>query len=437
MCTCWNALDGPWLGSCWWSNNNKANGASSTVGLNDDSVKKQDALSNEVAPSQQVIQSIREDGSKTSEEIRQGGNLRIFSYQDLKSATRNFRPDSLLGEGGFGSVYKGWIDEHGTTAAKAGTGLTVAVKQLNQEGLQGHREWLAEVNFLGQLHHGNLVKLIGYCSEDDQRLLVYEFMPRGSLENHLFRKGVMPLPWLTRMKIALGAASGLAFLHEAVKPVIYRDFKTSNILLDSDYTAKLSDFGLAKDGPEGDKTHVSTRVMGTYGYAAPEYVMTGHLTSRSDVYSFGVVLLEMLTGRRSVDKNRPPGEQNLVEWARPYLNDKRKFYKLIDPRLEGQYSVKGAQKAAVLSHHCLSRDPKSRPLMGDVVDTLKPLQDMRDMASGSGHHQSSSNNYRTSGHQNGHSAGRSNYHSNHGPKKYEQLRNIPVRASGVSPLPTY
>lgn len=166
-------------------------------------------------------------------------------------------------------------------------------------------------------------------------------------------------------------------------------------------------------------------------------LFAGHLTSRSDVYSFGVVLLEMLTGRRSVDKHRPPGEQNLVEWARPYLNDKRKFYKLIDPRLEGQYSVKGAQKAAVLSHHCLSRDPKSRPLMGDVVDTLKPLQDMRDMASGSGHHQSSSNNYRTSGHQNGNSAGRSNYHSNHGPKKYEQLRNIPVRASGVSPLPTY
>ncbi|KAG0583806.1 hypothetical protein M758_3G164300 [Ceratodon purpureus] len=434
MCTCWNALDGAWLGSCWWS---KSNGAAEDKKPSlHDSGNKRDPIHDEEAPSQQVI--LREVGSKSSEEIRQGGNLRIFTYQDLKSATRNFRPDSLLGEGGFGSVYKGWIDEHGTTAAKAGTGLTVAVKQLNQEGLQGHREWLAEVNFLGQLHHPNLVKLIGYCSEDDQRLLVYEFMPRGSLENHLFRKGVSPLPWLTRMKIALGAASGLAFLHEAVKPVIYRDFKTSNILLDSDYTAKLSDFGLAKDGPEGDKTHVSTRVMGTYGYAAPEYVMTGHLTSRSDVYSFGVVLLEMLTGRRSVDKNRPSGEQNLVEWARPYLNDKRKFYKLIDPRLDGQYSVKGAQKAAILAHHCLSRDPKSRPLMGDVVDTLKPLQEMRDMASSSSHQTSNkyAGNYQSSGHQNGHGAGRS-YHNGHGQKKYEQLRNIPVRTSGVSPLPTY
>lgn len=238
----------------------------------------------------------------------------------------------------------------------------------------------AEVNYLGDLLHSNLVKLIGYCIEDDQRLLVYEFMPRGSLENHLFRRS-MPLPWSTRMKIALGAAKGLAFLHEeAERPVIYRDFKTSNILLDADYNAKLSDFGLAKDGPEGDKTHVSTRVMGTYGYAAPEYVMTGHLTSKSDVYSFGVVLLEMLTGRRSMDKNRPNGEHNLVEWARPYLGERRRFYRLMDPRLEGRFSIKGAQKAIQLAAHCLSRDPKARPLMSEVVEALKPLPNLKDMA---------------------------------------------------------
>ncbi|XWS13004.1 hypothetical protein CRYUN_Cryun36dG0000400 [Craigia yunnanensis] len=193
--------------------------------------------------------------------------------------------------------------------------LPVAVKVLNKEGLQGHREWLTEVNFLGQLRHPNLVKLIGYCCEDDHRLLVYEFMFRGSLENHLFRTATVPLSWATRMMIALGAAKGLAFLHNAERPVIYRDFKTSNILLDSDYTAKLSYFGLAKAGPQGDETHVSTRVMGTYGYAAPEYVMTAHLTARSDVYSFGVVLLELLTGRKSVDMTRPSKEQNLVDWA--------------------------------------------------------------------------------------------------------------------------
>ncbi|PKA50951.1 putative receptor-like protein kinase [Apostasia shenzhenica] len=321
--------------------------------------------------------------SRLGEELRIASQLRKFSFNELKCATRNFRPESLLGEGGFGCVFKGWIEENGTAPVKPGTGLTVAVKTLNHDGHQGHKEWLAEVNFLGELLHPNLVKLIGYCIEDDQRLLVYEFMPRGSLENHLFRRS-LPLPWSIRMKIALGAAKGLAFLHEeAERPVIYRDFKTSNILLDVDYNAKLSDFGLAKDGPEGDKTHVSTRVMGTYGYAAPEYVMTGHLTSKSDVYSFGVVLLEMMTGRRSMDKNRPNGEHNLVEWARPHLGERRRFYRLVDPRLEGNFSIKGAQKAALLAHRCLSRDPKARPLMSEAVEALKPLINLKDMASSS------------------------------------------------------
>ncbi|KAH7301137.1 hypothetical protein KP509_23G014100 [Ceratopteris richardii] len=162
--------------------------------------------------------------------------LRQFRFDDLKIATRNFRPDSLIGEGGFGYVFKGWVDEHGTAPMKPGTGLTVAVKTLNKSGLQGHKEWLAEINFLGQFHHPNLVKLIGYCIEEDQRLLVYEFMQRGSLEWHLFRRGAFPLPWNVRMKIALGAAKGLCFLHNSrlngSKPVIYRDFKASNVLLD-------------------------------------------------------------------------------------------------------------------------------------------------------------------------------------------------------------
>ncbi|KAF5820301.1 putative protein kinase RLK-Pelle-RLCK-VIIa-2 family [Helianthus annuus] len=294
-----------------------------------------------------------------------------FTLFELETITKSFRSDYILGEGGFGTVYKGYIDENVRVGLKS---LPVAVKVLNKEGLQGHREWLTEVNFLGQLRHPNLVKLIGYCCEDDHRLLVYEFMFRGSLENHLFRKTSAPLSWSTRMMIALGAAKGLAFLHNAERPVIYRDFKTSNILLDSDYTTKLSDFGLAKAGPQGDETHVSTRVMGTYGYAAPEYVMTGHLTARSDVYSFGVVLLELLTGKKSVDKTRPSKEQSLVDWARPKLNDKRKSLQIIDPRLESQYSVRGAQKACSLAYYCLSQNPKARPLMSDVVETLEPLQ---------------------------------------------------------------
>ncbi|KAK4487754.1 hypothetical protein RD792_005573 [Penstemon davidsonii] len=278
-----------------------------------------------------------------------------FTLFELETITKSFRSDYILGEGGFGTVYKGYIDENVRVGLKS---LPVAVKVLNKEGLQGHREWLTEVNFLGQLRHPNLVKLIGYCCEDD----------------HRFPEAAVPLSWSTRMMIALGAAKGLAFLHNAERPVIYRDFKTSNILLDSDYTAKLSDFGLAKAGPQGDETHVSTRVMGTYGYAAPEYVMTGHLTARSDVYSFGVVLLELLTGRKSVDKTRPSKEQSLVDWARPKLNDKRKMLQIIDPRLENQYSVRAAQKACSLAYYCLSQNPKARPLMSDVVETLEPLQ---------------------------------------------------------------
>ncbi|MBA0872035.1 hypothetical protein Goshw_005195, partial [Gossypium schwendimanii] len=314
---------------------------------------------------------------RTEGEILQSSNLKSFNFSELRTATRNFRPDSVLGEGGFGCVFKGWIDENSLTAAKPGTGLVIAVKRLNQEGFQGHQEWLAEINYLGQLHHPNLVKLIGYCLEDDHRLLVYEFMPKGSLENHLFRRNsyFQPLSWNLRMKVALGAAKGLAFLHSDEAKVIYRDFKTSNILLDSNYNAKLSDFGLAKDGPTGDKSHVSTRVMGTYGYAAPEYMATGHLTARSDVYSFGVVLLEMLTGKRAMDKNRPSREHSLVDWAKPYLTSKRKILHVMDSRIESQYTLDAALKAAYLALQCLSIEPKLRPNMNAVVKALEQLQD--------------------------------------------------------------
>ncbi|KAL5217533.1 hypothetical protein ABZP36_018217 [Zizania latifolia] len=313
--------------------------------------------------------------AKTECEILQSANVKIFSFTDLRQATRNFRPDSMIGEGGFGSVYKGWLDENTLSACKPGTGIPVAVKRLNQDSSQGHREWLAEVNYLGQFCHPNLVKLIGYCVEDEHRLLVYECMPRGSLENHLFRRGsnFQPISWNLRMKVALGAAKGLAYLHSSETKVIYRDFKTSNILLDADYSAKLSDFGLAKDGPVGEKSHVSTRVMGTYGYAAPEYLSTGHLTTKSDVYSFGVVLLEMMSGRRAIDKNRPQGEHNLVEWARPYLTHKRKIFRVLDTRLDGQYSHTGAQTVATLALECLSYEAKLRPSMEAVVTILEEL----------------------------------------------------------------
>ncbi|KAJ6714691.1 hypothetical protein OIU85_026220 [Salix viminalis] len=266
----------------------------------------------------------RSSSTRINEDLAQSFGPDLFDFQlsELRAITQNFSSNFLLGEGGFGTVHKGYVDGNLRQGLKA---QAVAVKLLDIEGLQGHREWLAEVIFLGQLRHPNLVKLIGYCCEEEERLLVYEFMPRGSLENHLFKRISVSLPWGTRLKIAAGAAKGLAFLHGAEKPVIYRDFKTSNVLLDSDFTVKLSDFGLAKMGPEGSDTHVTTRVMGTYGYAAPEYVST-------------------------------------------------------DPRLAGQYPDKGTKQMALLARQCVSSNPKDRPKMPSVVETLEALQHCKEMA---------------------------------------------------------
>ncbi|CAI9766064.1 unnamed protein product [Fraxinus pennsylvanica] len=307
-------------------------------------------------------------------------NLHIFTLAELKQITHDFSSSNFLGEGGFGPVHKGFVDDKCRPGMEA---QPVAVKLLDLGGTQGHREWMTEVVLLGQLRHPHLVKLIGYCCEDEHRLLVYEYMARGNLENLLFRRYTSSLPWLTRIKIVVGAAKGLAFLHGEEKPVIYRDFKTSNILLDSDYTAKLSDFGLATDGPEENETHVSTRVMGTHGYAAPEYVMTGHLTTMSDVYGFGVVLLELLTGKRVMDKSRTARERNLVNWAMPFLKDPHKLDRIMDPRLEGQYSIEGAKTVAALAFQCLSHNPKSRPTMNKAVRILEPVLELNDIPVGS------------------------------------------------------
>ncbi|XP_028788492.1 probable serine/threonine-protein kinase PBL3 [Neltuma alba] len=309
-------------------------------------------------------------------------HLKAFTFNELKDITRNFCPDNLLGEGGFGNVYKGWIDEQSLGPAMPGSGMAVAVKNLKSNGFQGHKEWLSELNYLGQLHHPNLVKLLGFCLDGDSRLLVYEYMPKGSLENHLFRRAAQPLPWATRIKVAIGAARGLTFLHDSEQQVIYRDFKASNILLDSEFNAKLSDFGFAKAGPTGDRTHVSTQVLGTHGYAAPEYILTGWLTAKCDVYSFGVVLLELLSGRRAIDRTKSGVEQNLVDWARPYLGDRRKLFRIMDTKLEGQYPQRAAYTAAILALQCIS-EAKIRPQMSEVLATLEQLQLGRTSASSS------------------------------------------------------
>ncbi|KAA8550639.1 hypothetical protein F0562_002323 [Nyssa sinensis] len=298
-----------------------------------------------------------------------GNNIaaETFTFRELATATKNFRQECLVGEGGFGRVYKGHFEK---------TGQTVAVKQLDRNGLQGNKEFLVEVLMLSLLHHEHLVNLIGYCADGDQRLLVYEYMPLGSLEDHLLDlpPDQKALDWSTRMRIALGAAKGLEYLHDkANPPVIYRDLKSSNILLDKEYNAKLSDFGLAKLGPVGDKTHVSSRVMGTYGYCAPEYQRTGQLTVKSDVYSFGVVLLELITGRSAIDTTRQTEEQNLVSWAQPIFKEPSRFPELADSLLQGYFPVKCLNQAVAVAAMCLQDDASTRPLMSDVVTALSFL----------------------------------------------------------------
>ncbi|KAJ8550155.1 hypothetical protein K7X08_033862 [Anisodus acutangulus] len=326
-----------------------------------------------------------EDSCLNGGEILPTPNLKTYSFSDLKAATRNFKSDTVLGVGGFGTVFKGWVDEKTFAPTKVGTGMVVAIKKLNSESMQGFEEWQAEVNFLGRLSHPNLVKLLGYCLEDKELLLVYEFMPKGSLENHLFRRSraIEPLSWELRLKIAIGAARGLAFLHSSEKQIIYRDFKASNILLDGSYNAKLSDFGLAKVGPSAGNSHVTTRVMGTYGYAAPEYIATGHLYVKSDVYGFGVVLLEILTGLRALDTKRPGGQHNLVDWVKPMLSHKRKLKSIMDARMEGQYGSKSATLVAQLTIKCLEGEPKKRPSMKEVVEVLEQVESRKEKSKAS------------------------------------------------------
>ncbi|ESW17134.1 hypothetical protein PHAVU_007G213400 [Phaseolus vulgaris] len=296
-------------------------------------------------------------------------STRFIAYEELKEATNNFELASVLGEGGFGRVYKGVLND----------GTAVAIKRLTSGGQQGDKEFLVEVEMLSRLHHRNLVKLVGYYSNRDssQNLLCYELVSNGSLEAWLHGPpGInCPLDWDTRMKIALDAARGLAYLHEDSQPcVIHRDFKASNILLENNFHAKVADFGLAKQAPEGRANYLSTRVMGTFGYVAPEYAMTGHLLVKSDVYSYGVVLLELLTGRKPVDMSQPTGQENLVTWARPILRDKDRLEELADPRLGGRYPKEDFVRVCTIAAACVAPEASQRPTMGEVVQSLKMVQ---------------------------------------------------------------
>ncbi|XP_021716443.1 receptor-like serine/threonine-protein kinase ALE2 [Chenopodium quinoa] len=293
------------------------------------------------------------------------GSAKIFSLHDIEIATDGFDSSRILGEGGFGVVYRGIFDD----------GEQVAVKVLKRDKRHGIHEFLSEVEMLSRLHHKNLVKLLGICTEYHIRCLIYELVPNGSVEYHLHgvaKEVVAPLDWATRMKIALGAARGLSYLHEDSNPcVIHRDFKASNILLEQDFTPKVSDFGLARNALNEGNQPISTHVIGTFGYLAPEYAMSGHLLVKSDVYSYGVVLLELLTGRKPVDFSNPPGQENLVGWALPLLTSKDGLEIVMDPNLKTSAPFDSFSKVAAIASMCVQPEVSRRPFMGEVVQALK------------------------------------------------------------------
>ncbi|KAL1076978.1 hypothetical protein V6Z11_D10G066600 [Gossypium hirsutum] len=286
---------------------------------------------------------------------------RWFTYAELELATGGFSQANFLAEGGFGSVHRGLLPD----------GQAIAVKQHKLASSQGDLEFCSEVEVLSCAQHRNVVMLIGFCIEDRRRLLVYEYICNGSLDSHLYGRHREPLEWSARQKIAVGAARGLRYLHEECRVgcIVHRDMRPNNILITHDFEPLVGDFGLARWQPDGD-TGVETRVIGTFGYLAPEYAQSGQITEKADVYSFGVVLIELVTGRKAVDLNRPKGQQCLTEWARPLLEEYA-IDELVDPRLEDRYSEHEVYCMLHAASLCVRRDPHSRPRMSQVLRILE------------------------------------------------------------------
>ncbi|CAM6010529.1 unnamed protein product [Sphagnum balticum] len=299
-----------------------------------------------------------------------------YTLRELEAATNNFGESNVVGEGGYGIVYRGQLPD----------GTMVAVKNLLNNRGQAEKEFRVEVEAIGRVRHKNLVRLLGYCAEGAHRMLVYEYVDNGNLEQWLHgpMSKTNPLPWEARMKIVLGTAKGLAYLHEALEPkVVHRDIKSSNILVDSEWNAKVSDFGLAKLLGSG-KSHVTTRVMGTFGYVAPEYANTGLLNERSDVYSFGVLLMEIITGRDPVDYNRAAGEINLVDWLKQMVGNRRSE-EVADPSMELKPTSRALKRSLLVALRCVDPDALKRPKIGHVVHMLEaeefPFRDDRKVGS--------------------------------------------------------
>ncbi|KAK4804053.1 hypothetical protein SAY86_003870 [Trapa natans] len=304
-------------------------------------------------------------GSKSDAAPDAQGNIgwgRWYSLRELEIATHFFSEENVIGEGGYGVVYRGVLPD----------GSVVAVKNLLNKKGQAEKEFKVEVEAIGKVRHKNLVGLVGYCAEGPQRMLIYEYIDNGNLEQWLHGDvgPISPLSWEIRMKIAVGTAKGLAYLHEGLEPkVVHRDVKSSNILLDRKWNPKLSDFGLAKLlGSES--THVTTRVMGTFGYVSPEYASTGMLNEGSDVYSFGVLLMELISGRSPIDYSRPAGEMSLVDWFKTMVAN-HQAEEIIDPRIAAQPSPRSLKRVLLVGLRCIDLDASKRPKMGQIVHMLE------------------------------------------------------------------
>ncbi|KAJ8767294.1 hypothetical protein K2173_017338 [Erythroxylum novogranatense] len=287
---------------------------------------------------------------------------RIFTYKELHTATNGFSEDNKLGEGGFGSVYWG----------KTSDGLQIAVKKLKAMNSKAEMEFAVEVEVLGRVRHNNLLGLRGYCVGTDQRLIVYDYMPNLSLLSHLHGQfaSEVQLDWKKRMKIAIGSAEGLLYLHHEVTPhIIHRDIKASNVLLDSDFEPLVADFGFAKLIPEG-VSHMTTRVKGTLGYLAPEYAMWGKVSESCDVYSFGILLLEIITGRKPIEKLPGGVKRTITEWVEPLIIQ-GKFKDIVDPKLRGNLDERQLKQTINVAALCVQNEPDKRPTMKEVVSMLK------------------------------------------------------------------